>query len=130
MAASDMRQEILLAGLDPAIGFLHTNDQHRESLTLDALEPVRPLVDEFAIQFLLEECSLRYFVTNAQEGCRLTKQGRNRFFEKWIGWHSKRSAIRSNNFGQTKKHIISWILRAVVEEDGIHSWSKSRTIVC
>jgi CRISPR-associated protein Cas1 len=40
------------AGLDPALGIWHTDEPHRDSLTLDVMEATRPIVDRYVLGLL------------------------------------------------------------------------------
>jgi len=40
------------AGLDPALGIWHTDESNRDSLTLDVMEAVRPVVDRYVLDLL------------------------------------------------------------------------------
>jgi hypothetical protein len=42
------------SGLDPALGIWHTDEAHRDSLTLDAMEAARPIVDRYLLGLLAE----------------------------------------------------------------------------
>ncbi len=44
-------RSLLLAHLDPAVGFLHTHKDTHLSLISDFIEPFRPLADEYTISF-------------------------------------------------------------------------------
>lgn len=39
-------------GLDPGVGILHVDKRARDSFALDVMEPVRPLIDQWVLQFL------------------------------------------------------------------------------
>lgn len=67
-------------GLDPYVGFYHALDFGRESLACDIVEPLRPLVDRFAVD-LFRDRTLRVedFSTTAA-GCMLGKAARARFY--------------------------------------------------
>jgi CRISPR-associated endonuclease Cas1 len=41
-----------IAGLDPGLGVMHADQAHRDSLAADLMEPIRPLVDTYAIDLL------------------------------------------------------------------------------
>jgi hypothetical protein len=51
---SEARLALLSVGLDPTLGVLHADQRNRDSFALDAMEPIRPAVDAFALD-LLEE---------------------------------------------------------------------------
>jgi CRISPR-associated endonuclease Cas1 len=50
--ASQCRQALLVAGLDPAAGFLHADKSGRDSLTYDLMELERGAVDDLLLTFL------------------------------------------------------------------------------
>jgi CRISPR-associated protein Cas1 len=49
---SEARLALLAQGLDPTLGVLHSDQRNRDSLALDAMEPVRADVDAFLLNFL------------------------------------------------------------------------------
>jgi hypothetical protein len=49
---SEARLALLAQGLDPALGVLHADQRNRDSLALDAMEPVRADVDAFLLDLL------------------------------------------------------------------------------
>lgn len=71
------------AGLDPALGFLHGIVPGRESLVLDLIEPLRPGVDAFVLSLLDRVLTPRHFADQAEQGCRLNKEGRGLFYRAW-----------------------------------------------
>jgi CRISPR-associated endonuclease Cas1 len=60
-------------GLDPGLGLVHTDHAYRDSLAADLMEPVRPLVDRYVIEFLSgRKFSARDFIETRGGACRLT----------------------------------------------------------
>ena len=51
-AESEARLALLAQGLDPTLGVLHADQRNRDSLALDAMEPVRGDVDAFLLDLL------------------------------------------------------------------------------
>jgi CRISPR-associated protein Cas1 len=49
---SEARLALLAHGLDPTLGVLHADQRNRDSLALDAMEPVRAEVDAFLLDLL------------------------------------------------------------------------------
>ncbi|MDD5392725.1 MAG: CRISPR-associated endonuclease Cas1 [Thiothrix sp.] len=80
----EVRHAVLLAGFDPALGFLHQDYPGRESLPLDVLEIFRASVDAFVLGWLhntrLDKGSFYY---REAEGCRLSKGVRPLFYAAW-----------------------------------------------
>ena len=59
-------------GLDPGIGFLHVDTDARDSLACDLMEPIRPLVDAYLLDWLKREPLRREWFFEQRDGnCRL-----------------------------------------------------------
>jgi CRISPR-associated endonuclease Cas1 len=72
---SQLRSEVVAAGLDPSIGFVHGNYSNRIPLILDLMEPLRPVVDGHILQFALSHVfTPGDFTINRTGGCRLNPQ--------------------------------------------------------
>jgi CRISPR-associated endonuclease Cas1 len=72
LAEAEARLAILVVGLDPGLGIVHTDIRNRDSLSLDLLEPLRPVVERHILTLL----AARYFTRNdfhetRQGACRL-----------------------------------------------------------
>jgi len=83
LAGSEIRRIVFSKGFDPAVGFVHSVQNGRESLILDLLEPLRPVLDQFVIGLLDNPLNLKDFTINAQDGCLLNKKGRRTFYPLW-----------------------------------------------
>jgi len=72
---SQIRSEIIAAGLDPSVGIIHGNDKNRNPLVSDLMEPLRPEVDRTILEFALSHTfTPGDFTINQQGGCRLNPQ--------------------------------------------------------
>ncbi len=49
---SQVRIQVIAAGYDPTIGFLHGGRRGRPDFVLDLMEPLRPLVDRKVLEFV------------------------------------------------------------------------------
>ena len=59
-------------GLDPGLGFFHTDTTARDSLACDVMEPVRPQVDAFVLDWITREPLKRAWFFEQRDGnCRL-----------------------------------------------------------
>jgi len=59
-------------GLDPGLGFLHVDTPGRDSLACDLMEPVRPLIDAYVIDWITREPLRReWFFEQRNGNCRL-----------------------------------------------------------
>jgi len=83
LLGGEMHGAVQVAGLDPALGFLHGVVPGRESLVLDLIEPLRPGVDAFVLSLLDRVLTPRHFTNQAEQGCRLNKDGRGLFYRAW-----------------------------------------------
>lgn len=72
-------------GLDPYIGFLHTNRPGRPGLALDLMEPFRPLVDRIVVTMfnkrMVDDAGFERHISGA---CTLTEDGRRAVIDEWV----------------------------------------------
>jgi CRISPR-associated endonuclease Cas1 len=72
LAEAEARIAALAVGLDPGVGILHTDQKHRDSLALDLLEPLRPVVEGHVLQLLgNRHFTAADFVETREGRCRL-----------------------------------------------------------
>jgi CRISPR-associated protein Cas1 len=70
---SEARLAISELGLDPGIGFLHSDTRTRDSLACDLMEPIRPQVDAFLLDWLRRApLQRKWFFEERNGNCRLT----------------------------------------------------------
>jgi|SRR5215469_4010594 len=70
---SEARLAVSELGLDPGIGFLHSDTRARDSLACDLMEPIRPQVDAFLLDWLRRAPLQRKWFFEQRDGnCRLT----------------------------------------------------------
>lgn len=72
---SQVRAQIIAAGLDPSIGIMHGTSENRIPLVYDLMEPLRPAVDRQVLKFALSsEFRPADFTINRHGACRLNPQ--------------------------------------------------------
>ncbi len=73
---NQIRAQVLASGLDPTIGYIHSNfEKKRPTLVFDLMEPVRPVMDRKILKFVLERTfSPDDFILNKNGICRLHPQ--------------------------------------------------------
>jgi len=76
MLYSKVEKAILLAGLDPYIGFLHRDGFLHQSLTFDLIEPFRPKVDQVVFQLCEQSKILSEHYKIQGKGITLTNEGK------------------------------------------------------
>jgi CRISPR-associated protein Cas1 len=87
---SDIRQTLLTSGFDPSLGFLHQEASGRESLALDFTEIFRAGVDCFVLTWLAtQDLGDSDFYYRTEEGCRLSKEARPKFFGAWAAYREQ-----------------------------------------
>ena len=73
IAESECTLAAIGCGLDPGIGFLHTDTANRDSLALDLIEPIRPAIEAWILNWLLTEPLRRSDFSEGPDGnCRLS----------------------------------------------------------
>ena len=85
LLANDCAAALSGAGLDPYVGFLHTDRPGRKSLALDLEEELRsPFADRFALTIINNRIiSTSDFFIHDNGAVLLTEDGRKKFFAEW-----------------------------------------------
>jgi CRISP-associated protein Cas1 len=83
LLGGDMLGAVQQQGLDPARGLLHSLVPGRESLVLDLIEPLRASVDLMILGLLDRVLTPADFTHSPDDGCRLDKDARGRFYQAW-----------------------------------------------
>lgn len=74
LGESIVRHACHTVGLDPALGVMHADKKHRDSMALDILEPLRPVIDNDILRLVQARCFRRLDFTETADGqCRLTE---------------------------------------------------------
>jgi CRISPR-associated endonuclease Cas1 len=72
---SEARLAISVLGMDTGIGFLHADSRTRDSLACDLMEPVRPQVDAFLLDWVQRApLQRKWFFEQGDGHCRLTAE--------------------------------------------------------
>jgi CRISPR-associated endonuclease Cas1 len=72
LAEAECVHAVRAVGLDPGLGILHTDKKGRDSLALDLLEPLRPIVDDVVLRLLETRWFSRRDLHETPQGsCRL-----------------------------------------------------------
>jgi CRISPR-associated protein Cas1 len=72
---SQLRSQVIAAGLDPSIGIFHGSSGNKIPLVYDLMEPLRPIVDQAVLQFALSHTfAPGDFAITKWGGCRLNPQ--------------------------------------------------------
>lgn len=80
----DLRIAIAGAGLDPRLGFFHSNNGRKDSLVYDLLEPFRqPVIDRFILKLLNLGIFTPADFELANGGCKMKLATKKRWFERY-----------------------------------------------
>lgn len=82
----DITTEIYIVGLDPTIGFYHTFEYGRDSLSCDIEEPFRPEVDSFVWEVFRDGIFRERDFVEEKGGVYLKKSARVRFYPLYEGF--------------------------------------------
>jgi CRISPR-associated endonuclease Cas1 len=99
---SEARLAISQLGLDPGLGVLHSDTRTRDSLACDLMEPIRPQVDAFLLDWLRSGSLQRKWFFEERDGnCRLT------------GEFASQLSETSSLWKQALGPFAEWMLRAL-----------------
>jgi len=88
MLETETRLAITALGLDPGLGFWHVDTDARDSLACDLMEPVRPQVDAYLLDWITREPLRREWFFEQRDGsCRLTAPLAVRLSETALAWN-------------------------------------------
>jgi CRISPR-associated endonuclease Cas1 len=99
---SEARLAAAALGLDPGLGVLHVDTPARDSLALDLMEPARPQVDSYLLDWITREPLRREWFFEQREGnCRL------------MGPFAARLAETGPTWGRTVAPFAEWVARTL-----------------
>jgi len=99
---AEARLAIAALGLDPGLGFLHFDNRNRDSLACDLMEPVRPQVDAYLLEWLRREAFRKEWFFEQRDGnCRL------------MGSFTARLAQTAPTWSHAVAPLAEWIARVL-----------------
>jgi CRISPR/Cas system-associated endonuclease Cas1 len=91
---SEARLAVLALGLDPGLGFIHADAKASDSLACDLMEPVRPQVDAWVLDWITRQPLKReWFFEQRDVTCRLMSSLAVRLAETAPTWGRGRPGI-------------------------------------
>ena len=87
----EVRIAVIAQGLDPRIGFLHSNNDRKDSLVFDLMELFRqPVIDRFVLNLLrLQVYKSQDFFNDDEDICLLSDEARNVWYQKYENYMEK-----------------------------------------
>ena len=99
---SEARLAASALGLDPGLGVMHMDADARDSLASDLMEPIRPLVDEYVLNWLLHQpLEAEWFYEERNGRCRL------------MGRYAERLSETASTWAQAVAPIAEHVVRAL-----------------
>ncbi len=87
VAESECRLAAVACGLDPGLGFIHTDTANRDSLALDLIETIRPAIEAWLLNWLLTEPLRRSDFAESSDGnCRISAALCSKLSETALTW--------------------------------------------
>lgn len=109
---SKVEKACIIAGLDPYVGFNHTDDYNKKSLVFDLIEMYRIYIDRTVFNLFSKKQVMESFFDEIPNGMTLNKEGKavliqaiNEIFEKDITYHGRN--IKIGNTIQFDCHRIA-----------------------
>jgi CRISPR-associated endonuclease Cas1 len=100
---SEARLASAALGLDPGLGVLHVDTANRDSLALDILEPVRPQVDSYLLDWITRQPLRREWFFEQRDGnCRL------------MGPFAARLSETGPTWGRAVAPVAEWVAQALM----------------
>jgi len=99
---SEARLAAAALGLDPGLGVMHVDSRTRDSLASDLMEPVRPQVDAYLLDWITREPLRREWFFEQRDGnCRL------------MGPFAARLSETAPTWGRAVAPLAEWVSRAL-----------------
>jgi CRISPR-associated protein Cas1 len=109
---SMVEKACIIAGLDPYIGFIHTDNYNKKSLVFDLIELFRTFADETVVHLFTQRRVKEEYFEKLENGMSLNKEGKavliealNETFEKTIRYKGRN--IKTRNVIQFECHKIA-----------------------
>jgi CRISPR-associated protein Cas1 len=102
---SRVEKSCIIAGLDPFVGFMHTDNYNKKSLVFDLIEPFRIFADQVAVYFFTGKKAKDQYFDIQEKGCTLNEKGKPHVIEA-LNKHLEEK-IRYRRRNVKRKHMIS-----------------------
>jgi CRISPR-associated endonuclease Cas1 len=87
VAQSECRLAAVACGLDPGLGFIHTDTANRDSLALDLIETIRPAIEAWLLDWISSEPLRRSdFFESSDGNCRISSALCSKLSETALTW--------------------------------------------
>ena len=104
---SRVEKTMIIAGIDPYVGFLHRDDYNYKSMVYDFIEPYRIYADKVVFGLFAAKKVNKAHTDEITNGCRLNKEGKVLLIEA-LNKHLEEDRIRYKGKNQTRANIIQF----------------------
>lgn len=112
---SRVEKALIIAGLDPYLGFLHRDDYNHKSMVYDFIEPYRILAEEPVFRLFAGKKVRQDHVDALADGYRLNQEGKVLLIER-LNKHLEEEKIRYKGRNQSRSNIIQYDAHQVANE--------------
>ncbi len=102
---SRVEKACIIAGLDPFVGFMHTDNYNKKSLVFDLIEPFRIFAEQSAVYFFTGKKAKDQYFDVKEHSCSLNDKGKPIVIES-LNRHMEEK-VRYKKRNVKRKHIIS-----------------------
>ena len=102
---SRVEKACIIAGLDPFVGFMHTDNYNKKSLVFDLIEPFRVFADQVAVYFFTGKKAKDEYFDIREQACTLNVKGKPQVIEALNKHLEEKVRYRRRNV--KRKHMIS-----------------------
>jgi len=105
MLYGKIEKSMIIAGIDPYLGFLHRDDYNQLSMVYDFIEPYRIFVDKVVFRLFTGKKVNKSHTDSITNGCTLNKEGKELLVNAWNGFMDI-DTIRYRGRNQTRMNAI------------------------
>lgn len=102
---SRVEKACIIAGLDPFVGFMHTDNYNKKSMVFDLIEPFRIFAEQTAVYFFTGKKAKEIYFDKKEHSCSLNDKGKPQIIEA-LNKHLEEK-VRYKKRNVKRKHIIS-----------------------
>jgi len=102
---SRVEKALLIAGIDPYLGFLHRDDYNQKSMVFDFIEPFRTYADEVVYKLFTAKKVSNIHIDNLSVGVSLNSEGKALLVEKFMPFLDE-DTIKFKNKNFTRQNVI------------------------
>ena len=104
---SKVEKALIIAGLDPYLGFLHRDDYNQKSMVFDFIEPYRIYIDEVVFKLFSAKKVNKAHTDKIQNGVSLNKEGKILLMQS-LNNFMEEDKVRYKGKNHTRNNIIQY----------------------